>query len=99
MFQIRYAEGVALDLKKVPVFYRNRILDAIEEQLAHTPDKETRNRKMLTNLTPPWEVIEPVWELRVGEHRVFYDVSREHKTVNVRAIRRKPAGKKTEEIL
>ncbi|MBM4261841.1 MAG: type II toxin-antitoxin system RelE/ParE family toxin [Deltaproteobacteria bacterium] len=99
MFTIRFAEGVAEDLKKISIFYRNQILAAIEEQLTNTPDTETRNRKLLTNLTPPWEGIGPVWELRVGEYRVFYDVSREEQAVYVRAVRRKPSGKKTEEIL
>ena len=50
-------------------------------------------------LTPPWEHVEPVWELRVGEFRVFYDVSEEESRVIVRAIRRKPPHKTTEEIL
>ena len=51
------------------------------------------------NLTPPWEAEPPIWELRVGEYRVFYDVSDEEQAVYVRAIRRKPAGQTTEEIL
>jgi mRNA-degrading endonuclease RelE of RelBE toxin-antitoxin system len=99
MFEVRFAEGVAQDLKKIAIFYRKRILDAIEEQLVNTPDLETRNRKALTKLVPPWEGIEPVWELRVGEYRVFYDISRDDNIVYVRAVRRKPPGKKTEDIL
>ena len=51
------------------------------------------------NLIPPWDAVPPIWELRVGEYRVFYDVSEEEKTVYVRAIRKKPQGKRTEEIL
>ena len=35
--------------------------------------------------------MEPVWELRVGDHRVFYDVDAEILVVIVRAIRRKPS--------
>lgn len=99
MFNIRFAEGVAQDLKRIPVFYRNQILDAIKRQLVNTPDSETKNRKILTKLLPPWEGIEPVWELRVGEYRVFYDISRDDETVYVRAVRRKPLGKKTEDII
>ncbi|MGB4781205.1 type II toxin-antitoxin system RelE family toxin [Candidatus Methylomirabilis sp.] len=56
-------------------------------------------QKMLVNLVPPWDAVPPIWELRVGEYRVFYDVSEEDKTVFVRAIRRKLPGKGTEEIL
>jgi hypothetical protein len=41
----------------------------------------------------------PVRELCVGEYRVFYDISKEDAVVYVRAIRSKPRGKKTEDIL
>lgn len=99
MYDIRFAEDVDEDLRRIPAFYRNRILDAIEDRLTHTPDSPTKNRKLLANLIPPWEAVPPVWELRVGEYRVFYDVSEEQSTVYVRAIRRKPRGKKTEDIL
>jgi mRNA-degrading endonuclease RelE of RelBE toxin-antitoxin system len=54
---------------------------------------------MLVNLIPPWSADPPIWELRIGEFRVFYDVSEEKKVVIVRAIRRKPRGKMTEQIL
>lgn len=75
-FEIRFAESVEADLRKIPIYYRNKILDSIEEQLAHEPEAVTRNRKLLENLTPPWQTVEPIWELRVGEYRVFYDVAR-----------------------
>ena len=99
MFNVRFAEGVVQDLKRIPVFYKNQILDAIKRQLVNTPDSETRNRKILVKLVPPWEGIEPVWELRVGEYRVFYDISRDGEIVYVRAVRRKPSRKKTEDII
>jgi mRNA-degrading endonuclease RelE of RelBE toxin-antitoxin system len=54
---------------------------------------------MLRGLTPPWEHAQPVWELRVDEFRVFYDVDEGASLVTVRAIRHKPAHKTTEEIL
>ncbi|HEY6366892.1 MAG TPA: type II toxin-antitoxin system RelE/ParE family toxin [Candidatus Binatia bacterium] len=99
MFEIRFAEGVEKDLRNIRIYYRNQILDAIEEQLAHEPSIRTRNRKLLENLIPPWQTVAPVWELRVGEHRVFYDVSATESVVYVRAVRRKPRGTKTEDIL
>lgn len=43
--------------------------------------------------------MEPVWELRVGEYRVFYDVDEATAIVYIRAIRHKPPHKTTEEIL
>ena len=43
--------------------------------------------------------MEPVWELRVGEYRVFYDVNEQEARVIVRAVRRKRPYQATEEIL
>jgi mRNA-degrading endonuclease RelE of RelBE toxin-antitoxin system len=99
VFEIRFAEAVEKDLRNIRIYYRNQILDAIEEQLAHEPDTRTRNRKILENLIPPWQTVAPIWELRVGEYRVFYDVSAPESVVYVRAVRRKPRGSKTEDVL
>ena len=99
MFEIRFAEGVEEDLRNIRIYYRNQILDAIEQQLAHEPDTKTRNRKLLENVVPPWQAVASIWELRVGEYRVFYDISRADSVVYVRAVRRKPRGGKTEDIL
>ena len=51
------------------------------------------------NLIPPWTAEPPIWELMVGNYRIFYDVAEEEAMVYVRAIRPKPAGKTTEDIL
>jgi mRNA-degrading endonuclease RelE of RelBE toxin-antitoxin system len=47
---------------------------------------------------PPWNSTRPVWQLRVGEFRIFYDVDDTRREVIVRAVRRK-GTKSTEEIL
>jgi mRNA-degrading endonuclease RelE of RelBE toxin-antitoxin system len=99
MFSIDYAKGVANDLAGLRAFERRQMLDQIEEQLTHQPTQETRNRKLLPGLKPPWDEELPVWELRVGEYRVFYDVDDAERLVTVRAIRRKPPHATTEEIL
>ena len=99
MYSIRFAEGVEKDLDKIRVYYRNQILTTIKKQLTYTPEFPTRNRKLLPNLILTWEAVPPIWELRIGEYRVFYDVSTEKDVVYVRAVRRKPTGKKSEEIL
>ncbi len=75
------------------------ILDRIEVQLRYAPTRQSRNRKILVGLVPPWEHVDPVWELRIGEYRVFYDVDESRSTVIIRAIRRKPPHRTTEEIL
>jgi len=53
---------------------RARILDSIDLQLRYNPTRRTRNKKILVGLIPPWEHVEPVWQLRIGGYRVFYDV-------------------------
>lgn len=99
MYTIEYAEGVIDDLAAIRLHVRNQVLDKIEEQLKHEPERQTRNRKVLVGLIPPWEHVQPVWELRIGEYRVFYDVDKTASVVVVRAIRHKPPHKTTEEIL
>jgi mRNA-degrading endonuclease RelE of RelBE toxin-antitoxin system len=46
---------------------------------------------------PPWDQVRPVWELKVGEYRVFYDVDEGRALVIVQAVRRK-GRKRTGEI-
>lgn len=99
VYTIRFALGVLRDLKRLSAYRRTILFEAIDTQLAHEPTAQTKNRKLLVNLVPPWDAVAPIWELRVGEYRVFYDVSAEGKTVYIRAIRRKPTGSRTEEIL
>lgn len=99
MFGVRLARDVVKDLRRLRARDRQRILGAIETMLPHEPLVATRNRKELAGLVPRWTAEPPVWELRVGEFRVFYDVSEEEETVYVRAVRKKPSGVTTEDIL
>lgn len=99
VYTLEYAEGVAEDWADLRAYQRARILDSIESQLKHEPTRQTRNKKMLVGLIPPWEHVEPVWELRIDEYRVFYDVDEAASLVIVRAIRHKPSHRTTEEIL
>jgi len=99
VYRITYAEGVADDLERLPPNQRAWILDRIEVQLRYEPSRQTRNRKVLVGLVPPWHHLDPVWELRVGEYRVFYDVEEGETAVIIRAIRHKLPHSTTEEIL
>src|SRR5262245_24089771 len=99
MYVVEYAEGVAADLKSLRAHDRRRVLDKIDEQLIHTPTEETRNKKILLGLKPPWREEKPVWELRVGKYRVFYDVDEGGQRVVIRAVREKRPHQTTEEIL
>jgi len=99
MYEIEYAKSVANDLAALRAYDRTRTLNDIERHLTHQPTVETRNRKIVLGLVPPWEHEEPIWELRIGEHRVFYDVDDQASAVVIRAVRHKPPHKTTEEIL
>jgi mRNA-degrading endonuclease RelE of RelBE toxin-antitoxin system len=97
-FAIQIVPSALAELKAIPVFYRRQITEAIDEQLPHQPTTPTRNRKLLQGLQPSFECEPPIWELRVGSYRVFYDVDEDSQTVYVRAVRDKPPQAKTEEI-
>lgn len=98
-YTIEYAEGVIEDLFRLRAHERKQILDRIDQQLQYEPTKKTKNRKLLPGLIPPWEYIDPVWELRIGNYRVFYDVDEVGARVIVRAVRHKPPHRTTKDIL
>ena len=90
----------ALDeLRAIEVHYRRRISDAIESQLLHEPARTSKNRKRLDGIEAGFEHVQPIWELRVGDWRVFYDIEEADGIVNIRAVRRKDPGKRTEDII
>jgi len=99
MYEIKYGGEFLSNLKELSASRRREVLGTIGEQLIHQPTQETRNKKVLKGLNPPWDHDDPIWELRIGEHRVFYDVDDAAKWVTVRALRHKPSHKTTEEIL
>ena len=99
MFEIRYAEDSEAELMALRKFDRQKVIERIEEQLPHEPDKETRNRKRLIGLKTPWNFVGETWELRIGELRVFYDINAGGKIVTVRVVRRKLPHQTTEDIL
>ena len=59
---------------------RSIVFDSVEEQLVNEPTAETRNRKEMrpNSLTS--------WELRIGDLRVYYDITEEPQTVTVVAV-------------
>ena len=98
MFTITFGEEAVAEIDRLRAAERRRLLDAIEKQLTYEPAETTRRKKMLIGLVPPWEQVRPIWQLRVGGLRVFYDVDESTRLVIVRAVRRK-GRKRTEEIL
>ncbi len=99
VYEVRFSAGVVLDLKKLPAGERRRILSETKHKLAHEPTTPTKHLKQLRKLVLPFEAVPPVWQLRVGDYRVFYDVDANQRQVFVRAVRRKLPHRTTEEIL
>ncbi len=98
-YVIDYTDSVEDDLASMRAYERSFVLDRIDEQLLPEPNRQTRNKKPLFGLVPPWLDTLPVWELRIGDFRVFYDIDVEDLVVTVQAIRFKPPGRTTEDIL
>lgn len=99
VYEVAFEENVEKELAAIRPFEGRRILQEIREHMEHGPSVESRHRKILRGMKPPFKTVPPLWELRAGEYRVFYDVSEEEKKVYVRAVRRKPPHKTTEDIL
>jgi len=96
--EIHFRGDSTAELRAFRVFEQRQIVDEIERQLRHEPTVETRNRKCLLGLTPSFDHRPPIWELRIGDIRVFYDVDSEAQDISIRAIRRKGQGQTTEDI-
>lgn len=98
MFTILYEEAAEEDLRRLRTYGVRRIMSEVDAQLTKKPTTPTRRKKLLEGLIPPWDAGRPVWQLRVGDFRVFYDVHEERQEVIVRAIRRK-GSRTTKEVL
>jgi mRNA-degrading endonuclease RelE of RelBE toxin-antitoxin system len=98
LFTVFYDEGAEDDLRRLRAHEVSRIMDEVDGQLGMAPATAGRRKKRLEGIDPPWDAVRPVWQLRVGDFRVFYDVDAARRQVVVRAIRRK-GSKTTEEIL
>jgi mRNA-degrading endonuclease RelE of RelBE toxin-antitoxin system len=113
MFDVRWTPGAKDDMKrmKLRTYEVRRIIDGVDDQLTHEPERETKHKKIIrADVELGFEHLEPVGQLSVGDFRVFYDVAKHDETVEVeaekgpdvvsiRAVRHKPAHLTTEEIL
>jgi mRNA-degrading endonuclease RelE of RelBE toxin-antitoxin system len=69
-YEILLAPRAVEDLKRLRARIRSEVREALESHLRHQPQKQSRSRiKRLRGIT------RPQYRLRVGEVRVFYDVS------------------------
>jgi mRNA-degrading endonuclease RelE of RelBE toxin-antitoxin system len=78
-YEIELAPEAIDDFKRLKANRRAQVKEAMETQLRHEPTKTSKSRtKRLSGLS------KPQYRLRVGDIRVFYDVSK--RTVEVLAI-------------
>jgi mRNA interferase RelE/StbE len=78
-YEVVVAPGAAATFKALPAYQRADVRDALERHLRNDPTRVSKSRiKRLRGLS------QPQYRLRVGEMRVFYDVTRE--AVEVLAI-------------
>ena len=99
MYRLEIVPEALDELECVPPFYRRVIEKTVKTRLRHEPNRPSKNCKRLDPLVASFVYEPPLWELRVGEWRVFYDLDEEDRRVIVRSIRRKPMGKTTEGIV
>jgi mRNA-degrading endonuclease RelE of RelBE toxin-antitoxin system len=97
-FVVRLSVGAVREIEALRMFERRRVVDAIEQSLLDEPTKATKHRKLLHGTRPQLDQVEPVWQLRVGAVRVFYDVDADERIVWIRAVHMK-GRRTTQEIL
>ena len=97
-FESEIADLAVEELTQIRAFDRRRIVEAIRNQLTYQPTVTTRNCKQLEVLAPNFEHTPPIWELRVDDYRLFYDVDEDNQMVYVRAVRQKLSQQTTEDI-
>jgi mRNA-degrading endonuclease RelE of RelBE toxin-antitoxin system len=98
-FAIGIRQPAKKELEQLRIFDQRKIADAIRNHLSHEPLVPSRNRKELIGVNAEFEHDPPLWELRIGEYRVFYDVDEQNRIVRVRAIRHKPPQAATEDVI
>ena len=84
-FALVFAPEVVEHLRAIEHKHHNLIQTTIDEQLAFTPEKETKKRKLLEQPAP----FGATWELRFGpanRFRVFYEVDIQSQPVQILAI-------------
>ena len=98
-FTVVVAPAAKAELDALRAFEQRQVTDAVDANLIFDPLLSTRKRKSVGGLAAGFQYDPPLWELKVGQLRVFYDVNQEKRTVHIRSVRRKPPGKTTQEVV
>ena len=79
-FEFAFTDSALEDLRHLRKTDQTKVLDAIEQMFTAQPLTQSRNRKPLraNDLA--------MWEIRVGIHRVLYDVDEPQQQVMIEAI-------------
>jgi len=93
MYAVMYQPEAVAELNELRAFDRVRVLDAIAENLRDAPASAGGKKKRLDLGGGDF-----IWQLRVDDYRVFYDVVENEEIVIVRHVRLK-GRKSTGEIL
>jgi mRNA-degrading endonuclease RelE of RelBE toxin-antitoxin system len=114
VYEIRWGDEARDDMRRMRLrdYEARQIIDAVDEHLTREPGRSSKRKKTIRpGERLPFEHLEPVWQLRVGQYRVFYDVTaceRESAqagrelyegVVSIRAVRYKPGHQTTRNIL
>ncbi len=78
-YEIVLAPHAAEAYRALPAYRRAEMRDALERHLRHQPTRASKSR-----IKRLWGLSQPQYRLRVGEVRVFYDVT--HESVEILAI-------------
>jgi mRNA-degrading endonuclease RelE of RelBE toxin-antitoxin system len=92
MFTLDFAPETINHLDAIERKHHRLIQKTIDDQLRHTPEQETRNRKSLERSTS----FGATWELRFGANnrfRVFYEVDSAEQMVRILAIGEKEGNR------
>jgi mRNA-degrading endonuclease RelE of RelBE toxin-antitoxin system len=98
-FALVVTAAAKAELGALRMFERRRVADAIDANLLYDPLAGSRARKPLGTVPAGFVYRPPLWELKVGDVRVFYDVDEQTREVVIRAVRTKPPGKTTQEVV
>jgi mRNA-degrading endonuclease RelE of RelBE toxin-antitoxin system len=83
-YKIEYSQEAAGDLRGLRAYDQAKILDGIERHLCHRPTLVSRTRIK--------QMAQPFWcqfRLRVEDFRVYYDVDRPQRAVNILRVLKK----------
>jgi mRNA-degrading endonuclease RelE of RelBE toxin-antitoxin system len=89
VFSVELSPSSKLDFDGLRKYEQQRVIEAIEGKLQMDPNVTTRAKKCLgSEETANFVFTPPLWQLRVGDYRVFYDVDDNEKGIYPRGAQK-----------